>query len=50
MIGKDGGKYIGGFKNEEMHGKASFKHPKLEIEGEFEDGEFHGHNFIKYLK
>jgi hypothetical protein len=33
-----------------MHGKASFKHPTTEFEAQFEDGEFHGHVFIKYIK
>ena len=35
MIGKDGGKYIGGFKNWKRHGKGTMKYPDQEIEGEF---------------
>ena len=49
MINKDGGKYIGGFKNGKMHGKASYKHPSTEYEAEYEDDEFHGHVFIKFI-
>jgi hypothetical protein len=32
-----------------MHGKASFKHPDVEYEAEYEDDEFHGHVFIKFI-
>ena len=48
-IEKDGAKYIGGFKNGKRHGKGSVKTPKQETEGEFEDGEWHGHFNIKYI-
>jgi hypothetical protein len=49
LINKDGAKYVGGFKNGKMHGKASYKHPAVEYEGEYEDDEFHGHVFIKFI-
>ena len=35
LIYKDGGMYIGGFKNGKMHGKGSLKTPEYEIEGDF---------------
>jgi hypothetical protein len=48
MILKNGGRYIGGFKNSKPHGKGSLKIPELEIEGDFEYGYMHGQVFINF--
>ena len=49
LIDKDGHKYIGGFKNGNIHGKGILKHRKVEFEGEYEDGELNGLGFIKFI-